>query len=85
MTLRAAPTTPTASTRRGIALVRVTGAPPRANRHGDPLHHAAMVMASRIHSIIDREVAADQIVSALYSRLLTRTTHVNPDELRKAS
>ncbi|QKX55643.1 uncharacterized protein TRUGW13939_02740 [Talaromyces rugulosus] len=44
-----------------------------------------MVMASRIHSIIDREVAADQIVSALYSRLLTRTTAVNPDVLRNAS
>jgi hypothetical protein len=61
MTLRAAPTTATTSTRRGIALIAVARSPPRANRNGDTLHNSAMVMASRIHPIIDREVAADQV------------------------
>ncbi|KAL1969551.1 hypothetical protein VTN77DRAFT_8989 [Rasamsonia byssochlamydoides] len=61
-------TTPSTGGRRrrrssiGVVTNITTGlCPPRANSDGDPLQHPAVVMASRVHAIVDREVAADQV------------------------
>ena len=62
--LRTTPTTPTAATTgttRNISIIIATRLPPRPNSNRYPLNHAAMVMSSRIHAVVDGEVAADQV------------------------
>lgn len=60
--VRAVPPTSTVATGRGIGVVvPVAAVASSANCDGDTLYNAPMVVASRIHAVVDGEVAADQI------------------------
>ncbi|RHZ44718.1 uncharacterized protein CDV56_102760 [Aspergillus thermomutatus] len=61
MAFWAAPTAPALSARRGISIVDVAALPARTNGHRDPLYDAPVVMARRIHAVVDGEVPTNQI------------------------
>ena len=63
ITFRAATTAvPAITTARAVgSIVGVAAAPAFANRHGDALDNAAVVVAGGIHAIIDGEVSANQV------------------------
>lgn len=56
----AAPTTTTAA-ERGIRVIITAGLTSRADGNRDSLHNAAMVVARRVHTVVDGEIAANQV------------------------
>lgn len=71
VTLRTAPSTPTPTTNRSrVTLIMVRSSvsgrnsmtpTPSPNRNGHPLQDSAVVMTSRIHAVVHREIPANQI------------------------
>jgi len=61
MALRAAASTPAPFTRRCISIIGVPTSPSRANRYRDTLHDSSVVMASRVHAIVDGEITTNQV------------------------
>lgn len=66
--LRAAPTAPTPATRRRVRVIRVPVSSTGSDRNRYSLHDAPMVVTSRVHSVVDGEVTADQVRT--HSRIL---------------
>jgi hypothetical protein len=69
MAFWATPTAPALSTRRGISIVKIAVLPARTNSHRDPLYDTPVVMARRIHAVVDGEVPTDQVRP--HGRILT--------------
>ena len=61
--LRTTSTTPTTTTaaKRGVRVIITAGLTSRADGNRDSLHNAAMIVACRVHTIIDGEIAANQV------------------------
>jgi len=60
--LRTTPPTPAPpTTDRGISIVIAARLAARANGNRDALHGAAVFVATRIHAVVDGEIAADQV------------------------
>lgn len=55
-----APTTPTTA-HRGIRVIITAGLASRTDGNRDSLHNAAVVMTGRVHTVIDGEIAANQV------------------------
>ncbi|KAG2027151.1 hypothetical protein GB937_000889 [Aspergillus fischeri] len=69
MAFWATPTAPALSTRRGISIVKIAALPARTNSHRDPLYDTPVVMARRIHAVVDGEVPTNQVRP--HGRILT--------------
>jgi hypothetical protein len=69
MALWAAPTASALSARRGISIVKVAALPARTNGHRDALYDTPVVMARRIHAVVDGEVPTNQVRT--HGRILT--------------
>ena len=61
--LRTTPTTPTTptATKRCICVIITAGLAPRPDGNRDTLHDAAVVMTGRVHTVVDGEIAANQV------------------------
>jgi hypothetical protein len=61
--LRTTPTTPATPTaaKRRIRVIITAGLASRADGNGDSLHDTAMVMTSRVHTVVDGEITANQV------------------------
>jgi hypothetical protein len=61
--LRTTPTTPTTPTAadRGIRVIITAGLTSRTDGNRDSLHNAAVVMTGRVHTVVDGEIAANQV------------------------
>lgn len=69
MAFWATPTAPAFATRRGISIVKIAALAARTNSHRDPLHDTPVVMARRIHAVVDGEVSTNQVRP--HGRILT--------------
>jgi hypothetical protein len=61
--LRTTPTTPTTptATDRGIRIIIAARLASRTNGNRNSLHNAAVVMTRRVHTVVDGEIAANQV------------------------
>lgn len=60
----AAAAAPAVTTGRSVGpVVDIAAVPAGANRHGDALDNAAMVVAGRVHAVVDGKVPANQVGS----------------------
>ncbi|RLL94274.1 hypothetical protein CFD26_103533 [Aspergillus turcosus] len=69
MAFWATPTASALSARRGISIVEVAALPARTNGHWDALYDTPVVMASRIHAVVDGKVPTNQVRT--HGRILT--------------